>query len=136
MGAGMLKGVAKPPRSAYLAYGGRLGDVAGAIQVLGSFPYHAIISRHWDQFFGKPLSSHDGRWDAVFEEHPEFFRVEPKGEVALRWRFASERTYDPATNIDLHARAARHEAHTGAKGQASSQAAQRRSSYGANERCH
>jgi hypothetical protein len=96
----MSNRITKQQGSAYLADSGRLGDVIGAIQVLASFPYHAIRGEHWAKHFGAPLSSRDGQWNEIFREHPEFFRIEQNGEVALKWRFAFERTYDPRTNID------------------------------------
>src|SRR5215469_16988790 len=96
----MWSRIAKHSSSPYLTHSARLGDVIAAIQVLGPFPFHAIIQNHWGRHFGTALSSPDGKWDAVFTQHPEFFRlIEPNGDVASRWRFAFERTYNPRTNI-------------------------------------
>jgi hypothetical protein len=78
----------------------RLGDVIGVIQVLGSTQWHAIMPEHWYRYFGKAHSDPTGEWKPVFEEHPEFFQIEKNGDVALRWRFAYPRTYDPRKNID------------------------------------
>ena len=93
----MSKRVSKLP---YLLHSARLGDVIGAIQVLGSTPWHAIKKEHWDQYFGSAHSTLDGGWGSVFHQHPEFFRVEKNEDVALRWRFAYERTYDPRKGFD------------------------------------
>jgi hypothetical protein len=97
--AGQQSGEPMVKTSPYLINSNRLGDVIGAIQVLGSFPWHAIKKEHWERHFGFAHSP-DGLWDVVFEEHPEFFRIEKNGDVALRWRFAYERTYDPTKNRD------------------------------------
>jgi len=77
----------------------RLGDVIGVIQVLGSTQWHAIKPEHWARYFGEPHSE-PREWKPVFEQHPEFFQIEKNGDVALRWRFAYPRTYDPRKNID------------------------------------
>jgi hypothetical protein len=86
--------------SPYLAHRARLGDVIAAIQILGSFPWHAIRKEHWEQHFQTAKSTSDGTWDLVFAEHPEFFLVTSDGDVALRWRFAHQRTFDPRKGID------------------------------------
>src|SRR6185503_11523392 len=88
------------PAQPYLGHSARLGDVIGAIQVLGSTPWHAIKKEHWDLYFGSAHSTGDGQWDVVFEQHPEVFRVAENGDVALRWRFAYDRSFDPRKGID------------------------------------
>lgn len=90
----------KLPAQPYLEHSARLGDVVGAIQVLGSAPWHAIRKDHWERFLGRAHSTPDGAWQAVFEEHPEVFRLEPNGDIALRWRFAYVRNFDPWKHIE------------------------------------
>ena len=83
--------------SPYLKHSARLGDVIGAIQVLGSTPWHAIMPKHWDDFLGKASSTADGKWDEILKEHTEFFRIEENGDAALRWRAAYHCNFNPRT---------------------------------------
>lgn len=86
--------------SPYLQHTSRLGDVIGAIQVLGSTPWHAIRKEHWEDFLGRASSTSNERWDEVLQQHPEFFRIEKNGDAALRWRFAYARDFDPRKVVE------------------------------------
>lgn len=96
-------------KSPYLDNKKRLEDVIAGIQVLGS--YEKKTSRRLN-FWISLLGNNESHWKKVFEEHPEFFRVNKKNElleenddeingsdssemwVSLRWRFAYQRIYD------------------------------------------
>ena len=56
----------------------------------------------WEKQLGQPCTP--GGWRQVFMEHPEFFRFhdEPaKTWAAMRWRWALDRDYDPASGRSL-----------------------------------
>lgn len=78
----------------------RLGDVIGAIQVLGTTVWGSIMPEHWHQYFGNAHSTLNGEWNSVFQQHPEFFLIKKDGAAALKWRHAYLRTYNPQTDID------------------------------------
>jgi len=74
----------------YLSHGRRLADVLAALQVLGSYTFSSCKQSTWAEKLGMPLSAE--AWAVVFEEHPEFFRV--NGEwVTLRWRHGYDRIF-------------------------------------------
>lgn len=103
-------------KSPYLINPKRIEDVIAGIQVLGS--YEKKTSRRlklWISLLGKD----ETYWKKVFEEHPEFFRVNDKTEqideldddnsdsntseiwISLRWRFAYQKVYDHIRKIEL-----------------------------------
>jgi hypothetical protein len=98
---------------------GRLESIIAAIQVLGT---RGWASQHIEKLAfdmeaveeggGKSIISSEelakvaAKWETVFREHTEFFKVytlknEEKPKVALRWRYATESTYEVATGKDL-----------------------------------
>lgn len=102
-------------KSPYLENPKRIEDVIAGIQVLGS--YEKKTSRRLN-FWTSLLGRDEAYWKKVFEEHPEFFRVNDKTQqleetdddnnndsselwVSLRWRFAYQRTYDHLRKIEL-----------------------------------
>jgi hypothetical protein len=77
-----------------------------AIQVMGTHLWDTRPIEHWVSVLGRqPISVESGKWEDVFDRHPEFFgkeiwerkRKEEGVEVFvyyLRWRRAGERTVD------------------------------------------
>ena len=82
---------------------GRLADIIGAIPVLSAYDKYASRGLdEWESQLGKPCAP--GGWRQVFTEHPEFFRChdkEGKAWAAMRWRWALDRDYDPASGRSL-----------------------------------
>ena len=90
----------KKGTSPYLNNQWRLSDVIAAIQALGSYPWASRKVDKWTKKLGDTRSA--GCWDQIFEEHPEFFRLnEDWG--SLRWRHAYDRTYDAELGRELRA---------------------------------
>lgn len=82
--------------SSYLSNKNRLADVIAAIQVLGAYKFYKLDFAGWaDRIMGD--NSKSGYWEKIFEEHPEFFRLDSKKEKAsLVWR----RQYPKRYNVD------------------------------------
>jgi hypothetical protein len=76
----------------------RLQDVMTAIQVMGTYKWDSRSVQEWASILGEPLSN-EKNWKRIFEQHPEFFGIEPSEALGkkmyLRWRRAYEQTYDP-----------------------------------------
>lgn len=72
--------------SPYLANQGRLADVIAAIQALGNYKFYKCDFAEWaDRISGE--RSQMNHWRKVFEDHPEFFRLDSRREKAsLVWR--------------------------------------------------
>jgi hypothetical protein len=67
--------------SPYLAEPNRLADVIAAIQTMGSYRYYKLDFIGWsDRITGDESSAN--HWKKVFEEHPEFFRLDSKRQRA------------------------------------------------------
>ena len=83
--------------SAYLENDKRLADVIAAIQTLAIYKFYKLDFAGWaDRITGDPaLAFH---WKRVFEQHPEFFRLDSKRERAsLVWR----RQHQKLFHVDL-----------------------------------
>lgn len=86
-------------RSPYLN-DGRLADVIGAIPVMSAYEKHASRRLNkWQGQLGEACAS--GGWEQVFKEHPEFFRFRDGEWVAMRWRWALDKDYDPQLSRSL-----------------------------------
>lgn len=74
------------PKSPYIVNSGRLGEVVAAIQAMAVYSYHMRSFEHW----AVSISGDESRaahWRKVFEEHPEFFRLDTTRQLAsLVWR--------------------------------------------------
>ncbi|MCX7308223.1 MAG: hypothetical protein NTZ72_09885 [Afipia sp.] len=73
----------------------RLADVLAAIQSMALYPQSSGTSEEWAERIAGNRT--DGKyWKAVFNEHPEFFRLSPDSEdrYALIWRRALPRRFD------------------------------------------
>ena len=80
--------------SPYLGNPNRLGDVIAAIQATGTYKFYRLRFKGWAKRISgdKSQASH---WQAVFEDHPEFFRLDPKRQRAsLVWRRQHQKRYD------------------------------------------
>lgn len=86
----------KKPKNPYLV-GNRLADVIAAIQVMGTYKFYKLPFDGWaDRISG--TNDTQEHWKKVFEEHPEFFRLDSTREKAsLVWR----RQYPRRYHVDL-----------------------------------
>jgi hypothetical protein len=82
---------------------GRLGEVIAAIQVMGSHRRAEDTILGWTRRFEASSADekqHEAKWEEVFREHSEFFKVyalekaQDVPKAALRWRYAYDKTYD------------------------------------------
>lgn len=72
--------------SPYLRDANRLGDVIAAIQAMGTYKFYKLTFESWADRITGDVSDSD-HWRSVFEEHPEFFRLDSDRERAsLVWR--------------------------------------------------
>jgi hypothetical protein len=79
--------------SPYIASANRLGDVIAAIQAMGVSEFHMRSFESWATNISgdKEKAQH---WKTVFEEHPEFFRLDTTRKLAsLVWRRQNPKRY-------------------------------------------
>lgn len=71
-----------------------MADVIAAIQVLGVYKFYKCDFAEWsDRISGDPTK--ENHWRTVFENHPEFFRLDSKRERAsLVWRRQHQKLFD------------------------------------------
>jgi len=78
--------MAKPTNSPYIANPNRLADVIAAIQAMAVYEFHMRSFESWAVGISGEKSKADYR-KRVFEEHPEFFRLDTTRTLAsLVWR--------------------------------------------------
>lgn len=79
--------------SAYLNEPGRLGDVIAAIQAMATYKFYKLPFEGWaDRISGDEQRA--GHWQQVFEQHPEFFRLDgERRRASLVWRRQYPRRY-------------------------------------------
>ena len=86
--------------SPYLADSGRLADVIAAIQAMGTYKFYKLPFEGW----ADRITANKNQalyWKNVFEQHPEFFRLDSAREKAsLVWR----RQYPKRFHVDLEKR--------------------------------
>lgn len=87
--------------SPYLSSDDRLGDVIAAIQAMGTYKFYKLEFKSWARrISGDDLQAH--HWKRVFEEHPEFFRLDGARERAsLVWRRQRQKLYDVDKEKDI-----------------------------------
>ena len=80
--------------SPYLAADDRLADVIAAIQVMGTYKFYKLDFETWaDRICGD--KSEADHWRKVFEQHPEFFRLDSgRKRASLVWRRQRIKHYD------------------------------------------
>jgi hypothetical protein len=84
-------------KSPYVKNPDRLGDVIAAIQAMGIYEFHMCKFERWAKNITGD-SSKGNYWKKIFEEHPEFFRLDSTREMAsLVWR----RQYPKCYHVDL-----------------------------------
>src|SRR5688572_11696971 len=79
--------------SPYLNSPGRLGDVIAAIQAMATYKFYKLDFEKWADRItgGEGTSEH---WRRVFEEHPEFFRLDgARQRASLVWRRQKQKRY-------------------------------------------
>ena len=87
--------------SPYIANQYRLADVLAAIQVMGTYRFSGRTVEAWSELLGKHPRSAD-TWLSVFQEHPEFFRVEGSaGYQTLVLRRSQPRVYDTTADSEI-----------------------------------
>jgi len=81
-------------QSPYLSSDDRLGDVIAAIQAMGTYRFYKLDFDTWaDHICGDPRQG--SHWRIVFEQHPEFFRLDSdRKRASLVWRRQRPRLYD------------------------------------------
>ena len=80
--------------SPYLNEENRLADVVAAIQVMGTYKFYKSDFTGWaDRITGDETQA--DHWKRVFEEHPEFFRLDSgRSKASLVWRRNYQKLYD------------------------------------------
>ena len=81
------------PSSPYLA-DGRLADVIAALQATATYKFYKLDFARWaDRIVGEKAKAN--HWRKVFEEHPEFFRLDSdRRRASLVWRRQHQKRYD------------------------------------------
>jgi hypothetical protein len=79
--------------SPYLADPTRLPDVIAAIQTLGSYKFYKLDFATWADRISADREKAP-HWKGVFEQHPEFFRLDTeKKKASLVWRRQRPKTW-------------------------------------------
>ena len=72
---------------------GRLADVIAGITALGTYKFYKLDFKAWATRISGPSKS-AGYWQTLFEEHPEFFRVNSgEDKASLVWRRQYPKNY-------------------------------------------
>jgi hypothetical protein len=80
--------------SPYLREFGRLGDVVAAIQAMATYKFYKLDFEGWADRISADKAQAD-HWRAVFEQHPEFFRLDgERKKASLVWRRQYPKRYD------------------------------------------
>ncbi len=81
-------------KSPYLKENDRLADVIAAIQAMGTYKFYKLDFAGWSDRISGDDSMAD-HWRQVFQDHPEFFRLDSKKERAsLVWRRQHQKLFD------------------------------------------
>jgi hypothetical protein len=86
--------MADKEKSPYLSDPERLADVIAAIQAMSTYKFYKLDFAVWaDRIVGDDTKA--AHWKSVFEEHPEFFRLDA-GHVkaSLIWRRQHQKRFD------------------------------------------
>lgn len=83
--------------SFYLKEPNRLGDVIAAIQAMATYKFYKLSFEDWADRIAGDKGQAD-KWKVVFEQHPEFFRLDsPRAKASLVWR----RQFPKRYSVDL-----------------------------------
>ena len=83
-------------KNPYIASSNRLADVIAAIQAMGVYRHHMCSFNTWAKRIVGDQCQGD-YWKAIFEQHPEFFRLDTTRRLAsLVWR----RQFPKRYNVD------------------------------------
>jgi len=87
--------------SPYLRDDHRLADVIAAIQAMGTYKFYKLDFAGWsDRICGDAKQA--DHWRKVFEEHPEFFRLDAQRERAsLVWRRQHQKRFNVNTETKI-----------------------------------
>jgi len=89
--------MATKSESPYIVNPNRLADVIAAIQAMALYEFHMRSFDKWAESISGDKSKAD-YWKKIFEEHPEFFRLDTTRKLAsLVWR----RQYPKRYHVDL-----------------------------------
>lgn len=87
--------------SPYLINDTRLGDVIAALQAMGSYKFYKLEFAKWSDRISGDENKAD-HWKKVFEEHPEFFRLDSGREKAsLVWRRQHQKLFNVDTEVKI-----------------------------------
>lgn len=89
-----------PSASPYLI-DNRLADILAATPVLATYKWATRTPEKWTESLGEPMSAPN--WLQIFQQHPEFFRVNDEGKVTLRWRHGYDRNISVSQGRELSA---------------------------------
>ena len=101
-------------KSPYVEQPSRLADIIAAIQVMGTYKYYKLDIGKWgkrirdigesdgeaessnqDEAGSRQAQINENKWIAVFDEHPEFFRLgDKKNKASLVWRRSYPKLFD------------------------------------------
>ena len=87
--------------SPYLADSNRLADVIAAIQATATYKFYKLPFAGWaDRIAGDDSQEH--HWRNVFQQHPEFFRLDSaRQKASLVWRRQHPKRFDVDTGIKI-----------------------------------
>ncbi len=86
-----------PDSSPYLSDKNRLADVIAAIQAMGTYKFYKLDFAGWADRITGDISKAD-HWKRLFEEHPEFFRLDSaKERASLVWRRQRQKLFNVDT---------------------------------------
>ncbi|KAF5430553.1 hypothetical protein C5S42_00275 [Candidatus Methanomarinus sp.] len=93
--------MAKMSSSPYLNDPQRVADVIAAIQVMAVYKFYKLDFARWAERISAD-SSQASHWQKVFEEHPEFFRLDTKkAKASLVWRRQHPKRYHVDKELEL-----------------------------------
>ena len=87
--------------SPYLKRENRLADVIAAIQAMSVYKFYKLDYTGWaDRISGDVNEA--AKWELVFKEHPEFFRIDQtKKKASLVWRRNHPKNYNADTRSEV-----------------------------------
>ncbi len=79
----------------------RLSDVIAAIQVMGTYKFFKLEFSEWAHRISGDREK-GNHWKQIFEQHPEFFRLNrPRTHASLAWRRTYRKHYDVDADATL-----------------------------------